>query len=145
MTGVSPSVHQVSCFLEGSSSNIIHDDQDVVDEFQALQPVDVLPSHDKLKIIVIGRCGAGKSALLSGLIEATEVSDSVARVLVCCQDQTSADAFVESYVETMSSERHSLWSVKLARNDWYSDNSEFVPLQVFQQDIRDAKYANTND
>ena len=110
--------------LISSSSFDEHDDHD------ALQHTFTVTSKASI-LVVFGCSGVGKSSLVNGLVET-----GVARVLVSYPCRTSCKTALPKICSS--------WGEKLAEDGWCLnyDNSEFVPLQVFQQHMKDEKYTN---
>ena len=119
-------------------------------QFQALQFI--LFSRSRAPVIILGSFGTGKTRLLAvatlSFIETAMYSDNIARVLVCCHHQVSADTFIDNFFRGVSSDRNDQWNVELVRltsNVYYLVGSEYdylyVPLHVFQQRVNDGRYA----
>ena len=95
-------------------------------------PKPVFTLASEVSVFLSGYSGADRVTLVHKLLERANVNNSVACVLVSSRNTTLPKT-------------HGSWSEKLADSDFtdlYSYNSEFVPLQVFQQQLKDGKYAN---
>ena len=115
-------------------------------QFRALQLI--LFSRSRAPVIIPGPFGTGKTRVLAvathNFIETAKKSSSIARVLVCCHHQVSADTFVESYFGRMSTDKYKSWGVKLVRltrNRYYLESSEYkryyVPLYEFKHQVKE--------
>ena len=115
-------------------------------QFRALQLI--LFSRSRAPVIIPGPFGTGKTRVLAvatyNFIETAKKNNSIARVLVCCHHQVSADTFVESYFGRMSTDKYKSWGVKLVRltrNKYYFDSSEYkryyVPFFEFKHQVKE--------
>ena len=109
-------------------------------------------------MIIPGPFGTGKTRVLAvatyNFIETAKKSNSIARVLLCCQQQVSADTFVESYFGKILTDKHKSWGVKLVRltrNKYYLEDSALqrssdVPFFEFKKhvDMSTKKFETTS-
>ena len=113
-------------------------------QFRALQLI--LFSRSRAPVIIPGPFGTGKTRILAvathNFIETAKVKDGIARVLVCCHHQVSADTFVESYFGDMSTDRHSPWEaelIRLTRKSYYSRDVNYdnlyMPIDEFSEQV----------
>ena len=119
-------------------------------QFRALQLI--LFSRSRAPVIIPGPFGTGKTRILvvatHYFIETARNSDSIARVLVCCHHQVSADTFVESYFGDMSTDRHSPWDaelIRLTRKNYYSRDVTYedlyMPIDEFSEQVEAGRCA----
>ena len=115
-------------------------------QFRALQLI--LFSRSRAPVIIPGPFGTGKTRVLAvatyNFIETAKKNNSIARVLMCCHHQVSADTFVESYFGRMSTDKYKSWGVKLVRltrNRYYLESSEYkkyyVPFFEFKHQVKE--------
>ena len=115
-------------------------------QFRALQLI--LFSRSRAPVIIPGPFGTGKTRVLAvatyNFIETAKKSNSIARVLLCCQQQVSADTFVESYFGKILTDKHKSWGVKLVRltrNKYYLEDSDYkkfyVPFFEFKKHVNE--------
>ena len=106
-------------------------------QFRALQLI--LFSRSLAPVIIPGPFGTGKTRVLAvatyNFIETAKKSDSIARVLLCCQQQVSADTFVESYFGKISTDKWGVKVVRLTRDNNYRKEKFDVPFIEFKQHV----------
>ena len=119
-------------------------------QFRVLQLI--LFSRSRAPVIIPGPFGTGKTRILAVathyFIETARKSDSIARALVCCHHQVSADTFVESYFGGMSTDRHSPWDaelIRLTRKIYYSRDVTYedlyMPIDEFSEQFEAGRCA----
>ena len=127
-----------------------------LDECQSHALKLVMTSQPQIPVIIPGPFGTGKTRVLAvaayNFVETAKVSDSIARVLVCCHHQASADTYVESYFGDMLTNKFRPWDgvelVRLTRKVYYSDGDVeykklYVPIDQFRQQVKDGLYSRT--
>ena len=119
-------------------------------QFRALQKI--LFSRSRAPVIIPGPFGTGKTRILAvathNFIETAKKNSSIARVLVCCHHQVSADTFVESYFGGMSTDSRSSWDVeliRLTRKVYFSRDVKFedlyMPIDEFSKEVEAGQCA----
>ena len=103
------------------------------DQLNALQAIATCPSNGP-PIVIAGAFGTGKSHILAIAARyfQKEKSNQPARVLVCTQQRTSADTFLDCYLSLMDPQEEEVYQIRGpygARNPklepWYRSVSEF--------------------
>ena len=120
-------------------------------QFRALRLIMSCQSQDP--VIIPGPFGTGKTRVLAvaaySFIENAKSSDSVARILVCCHHQVSADTYVEKYFGDMLTHKFRPWDgvelVRLTRKVYYLDGDVdykkfYVPIDKFRQQVQYGLY-----
>ena len=105
------------------------DDDDDDDDDDAIEPFFILPSKF-LVFLSGGYSQADEITLVRKVIKNAMFNNSVARVLVSSRKITLLTSPCS-------------WNEELSEDGWFSDNTEFVPLHLFQNCIKFDKYANT--
>ena len=118
-------------------------------QWHALQLV--VSSQSQAPVIILGPFGTGKTRVLAvaaySFIENAKVSDEVARVLVCCHHQVSADTYLEKYFGYMLTNKLKPWNgvelVRLTRKVYSSDGDVdykefYVPIDEFQRQVQNG-------
>ena len=119
-------------------------------QFRALQKI--LFSRSRAPVIIPGPFGTGKTRILAvathNFIETAKENSSIARVLVCCHHQVSADTFVESYFGGMSTDSRSSWDVeliRLTRKFYFSKDviyeDLYMPIDEFSKEVEAGQCA----
>ena len=119
-------------------------------QFRALQLI--LFSRSRAPVIIPGPFGTGKTRILAvathNFIETAKKNSSIARVLVCCHHQVSADTFVESYFGGMSTDSRSSWDVeliRLTRKVYFSKDviydDLYMPIDEFIEEVEAGQCA----
>ena len=111
----------------------------------------VVSSQSRAPVIIPGSFGTGKTRVLAvaaySFIENAKVSDSIARILVCCHHQVSADVFLEKYFGYMLTNKLKPWNgvelVRLTRKVYSSDGDVdykefYVPIDEFQRQVQNG-------